>query len=155
MARTLLTPERHADLVRLLANGATIDDACASVGIHRSTFYAWVDRGEIEAARVDTGGEPQVSEAPFLAFYDAQVKARADARVRAVSLIMRAAQEGHWQAAAWYLERSRPLEWARTTRTEISGPQGAPVAVQGVPIAELEESVQTILRQMKEQGGQQ
>lgn len=155
MARTLLTSERHADLVRLLSNGVTIDDACASVGIHRSTFYTWVDRGEIEAARVDTGGEPQESEAPFLEFYLAQVKARADARVKALTVIMRAAHDGHWQAAAWYLERSRPQEWSRTTRTEWSGPQGGPVAVQGVPIEELEASVQTILRQMKEQGGQQ
>jgi len=39
-------------------------------------------------------------------------------RVEAIAIIRTAAQEGHWQAAAWLLERSDPDQWGRRVVTQ-------------------------------------
>jgi hypothetical protein len=46
--------------------------------------------------------------------------------------IMLAAKNGSWQAGAWLLERRFPQHYAQTTRQEISGPGGMPLAVSNV-----------------------
>jgi hypothetical protein len=43
------------------------------------------------------------------------------------SIILPAAKNGQWQAAAWLLERRYPESFARTERQEISGSGGAPL----------------------------
>ena len=55
--------------------------------------------------------------------------ARAEAETRNVFLIQKAAKDGTWQAAAWWLERTSPKRWGRFVRTEISGPDEGPVHV--------------------------
>ena len=55
------------------------------------------------------------------------LKARADAEVRNVAYIRRAAQDPKtWQAAAWWLERSFPTRWGRQQKItqEITGKDG-------------------------------
>jgi hypothetical protein len=51
----------------------------------------------------------------FRAFLAALKKAKAQAVVRMVGRIDRAAGE-HWQAAAWFLERRRPEDWGSCRR---------------------------------------
>jgi len=48
-----------------------------------------------------------------LAFLAAVKKAEADAIVRHVANIAKAAQDGQWQASAWWLERRYPAEYGR------------------------------------------
>jgi hypothetical protein len=73
-------------------------DAAAHAGIHHDTFYDWL-------------GNPT--------FSDAIEKAEAEAKIRAVGQIVRAAQGGTWQAAAWWLERRYPKQFGRRDQVDV------------------------------------
>jgi hypothetical protein len=118
MASTKLTDDVQARIVQALTAGNYLDTAAAYAGVSRVTVWRWMQRGEEEADNPDS---------IYSNFRNAVESARAQAEVRSVALISRAADDGTWQAAAWFLERSYPNRWARVQRTEISGPDGAPV----------------------------
>ena len=120
MAKTKLTPEVQDRIVVALRAGNYQETAALYAGISAKTFYEWLNRGESD--------DPK--EAAFRNFREAVEKAKADAEVRDVALIDKAAHDGSWQAAAWKLERKFPQKWGRVNRTEISGPEGAPVKVE-------------------------
>lgn len=98
------TPEREARLLQALASGNTRRAACAHAGISDETFSTWCKR--------------------YLDFLEAVQKAEAAAEVRAVATIIRASDK-QWQAAAWWLERRRPVDFARQekidSKIELSG----------------------------------
>jgi hypothetical protein len=52
-------------------------------------------------------------------FAQAVEKAEADAEVRAVATVLKAAQKGTWQAAAWWLERRRPADYGLRGRLDV------------------------------------
>lgn len=116
-------------LLEALRSGNFIDDACQYAGIAESTYYLWMDRGRKERARIDSGEEPSPAESAWLDLFDKAQQARSEAVVRNVHLIQRAANGGTWQAAAWFLERTRPDKFGRRIATEVSGPNGGPVEV--------------------------
>lgn len=118
---TKLTPEVQEKIVTALRAGNYQETAALYAGITAATFYDWMNRGK---------NEPESIYAEFL---DAVEKAKADAEVRDVVLIDRAAADGNWQAAAWKLERKFPQRWGRVNRTEISGPDGSAVKVEVSP----------------------
>lgn len=66
----------------------------------------------------------------YVVFKVMTARARAEAEVRAITQIQRAAHEGNWQAAGWFLERSYPDRWGRRERVTHEGPQGGPVEIQ-------------------------
>lgn len=106
------TPKVTAVIVRDLRAGLSISSACAAAGIDPATYHRWVQRG-------DEGP-------PFSDFRDAVTQARSDG-VRTLEQTVLNAATQDWRAAAWALERKAPGEWSK--RTEISGPNGAPVQV--------------------------
>ena len=112
---TKLTPELQADLVRFLRGGVYVTDACALVGIDQGTYHRWVAK----AAEDDAPEE-------FREFREAVEKARAEAVARNVALVQKAADHS-WQAAAWWLERSRPDQYGR--RTNLAGASGGAIEV--------------------------
>jgi hypothetical protein len=73
--------------------------------------------------------KPKDSETPFAEFADAIQKAQADAETRNVALIAKAAQDGTWTAAAWWLERKYPERWGRKERHEVTGKDGGALTV--------------------------
>jgi hypothetical protein len=93
------TPEREARLLEALRAGNTRRAACHYAGISDEALARWL------RASVD--------------FVDAVKKAESDAEVRMVAQIARAAQDGTWQAAAWWLERRRPDDYARRERLDL------------------------------------
>ena len=101
--------ERVQKIMNALSAGNTRRDSCAYAGISEDTFAAWLK------------DKPD--------FSDSIEKAEADAAVRNVSIIAKAAQEGTWQAAAWWLERSQPKKWSKQTNVELSGVGGSPINV--------------------------
>lgn len=103
------TPEMVDALCRLLREGTTRSAACAACGIHYATFKDWFDRKA--------------------EFSSAVQKAEADAQQRFERIVARAATDGTWQAAAWWLERRRKDDYALKQTTVHEGSEDAPVAV--------------------------
>lgn len=114
---TKLTPQVQARIVQAIVGGNDITVAAAYAGIHRDTFYYWLERGRAAKRGI------------YSDFSDAIEKAQADAETRNVALIAKAAQDGTWTAAAWWLERKYPERWGRKERHEITGKDGGAVTV--------------------------
>ena len=144
--KTKLSPELQALVVEALNSGNYIETAAAYAGIHEATIYRWLERGRIERARLsdDDDAEPDPEETPYREFCEAVEKTRANAEVRSLALIQKAAMDGTWQASAWYLERSYPRKWGRFERQEITGANGAPLSVV-VSVDELESKLNQVI----------
>ena len=115
---TKLTPEVQDKIVTALRAGNYQETAARYAGIAEPTFYEWMARGKSEPGSI------------YSEFAEAVEKAKADAEVRDVALIDRAAADGNWQAAAWKLERKFPNRWGRVNRTEVTGADGGALKVE-------------------------
>jgi hypothetical protein len=126
-------------IVRALKAGAFLKDAAQAAGIAESTVHAWLARGH-QWINPESGGRlanvPK-ADLPYLEFVESVEKARAEAVVFNLAVIRKAAQAGHWQAAAWYLERTRPDEYGRRTRFDVAA------GGEGMTLAELLVSTST------------
>ena len=116
-----------------IGKGAYQDTAARAAGVNPSTFYRWMERG----ARDDAPEE-------FKVFFDSVEEAKAMAEVDKVSIISQAAFDGSWQAAAWWLERTRPQKYGRFDRNEVSGTDGGPLRID-VSTEDLERKVASII----------
>jgi hypothetical protein len=105
---TKRTPHVEAALLQALRAGNTRKAACHYAGIDLHTLGRWMR---------------------FATFATAIEKAETDAEVRFVAQIANAAQDGTWQAAAWWLERRRPLDYGRTWLTPSDDVVVAPMVV--------------------------
>lgn len=104
-----LTPAVQEQIVQALHVGATHEIACGYAGINPDTFYAWMRKGA-------------EGRAPFSEFSEAVQKAEQQAVVGWLATIEQAARAGHWQAAAWKLERRYPKDYGRTVQEHhVSG----------------------------------
>lgn len=126
---TKFTPDVRARIISAIRNGNTYDASANYGGISYSLLRQWIVQGE-----QDQAGE-------FLEFVEALKRAEAEAEVESVALIRRSAQDGQWQAAAWFLERRKPSEWGRRDRHEISGPNGGAIEHR---VSKFEEAAQKI-----------
>jgi hypothetical protein len=105
---TKRTPHLEAALLQALRAGNTREAACHYAGIDLHTLSRWMR---------------------FATFATAIEKAETDAEVRFVAQIAKAAQDGTWQAAVWWLERRRPLDYGRTWLTASDDAVAAPMHV--------------------------
>jgi hypothetical protein len=112
--------DRAERLLQAVRGGNYLEVAARFAGITYPTLRRWVLKAD------DPDAPPEYRE-----FKEALEKARADAEVAALAKIQKAASDGAWQAAAWYLERSWPEKWGRrdTSRVELVGDGGGPVRV--------------------------
>lgn len=133
MARpTKLTEETKNKIIQAIAAGNYQETAAKYAGINPNTFYTWMKLGENKKAK------PIYKE-----FREAVEKARAQAEIRNVALIQQAGQDGSWQAAAWFLERSYPHRYGRHNRVEVTGANGEAVKLD-LTVDELEKRVADI-----------
>lgn len=107
--RTKLTIKIQNAICRHLKNGMSVKNSMKMVGIHESTFYGWMSRGEKETKGV------------YFEFCEAVEKAKAESEKKLVDIIRGAAEQGEWKPAAWMLERRFPDQWGRIDRLDISG----------------------------------
>ena len=112
--RSKLTPEFIAEACKLARAGLRNVDICKALGVSETAFYRWQQeprRGlEIE-------------------LWDSLEKARAERKAFMIQTITKAAQAGTWQAAAWWLERVYPEEFAKPDRYHDQGVDEAVKAV--------------------------
>ncbi len=109
-----LTPERQEDIVKWLKLGFYQEDAATMSGITPSTYYAWMKKAE--------NGDER-----FLEFSEAVKKARAEAEGAHIMNIRKAADNGVWQASAWFLERSFPKKWGKKNPDLIEEDSDGPI----------------------------
>lgn len=108
MARpTKLNAQTQSMILAFISAGAPIQVACAAVGINKDTYFHWLK----------LAGQGRQA---YIAFKEAVDKANAQAVVKNVRVVSKSAAAGVWQAAAWWLERRFPDEWARTERHEMT-----------------------------------
>jgi transposase len=96
---TLLTDDRRADLILLLANGASSARAARAVGVGERTLRRWLRDGLAEQVAQARAARPEAKDAL--------------AEARLVVVVARAAALGDWKAGAWLLERRWPDRWGR------------------------------------------
>ena len=97
---TKYTPETIALILTALEGGNTRKDAAAVAGVSRDSLNEW------RLAYPD--------------FSDAIEKAEASAFQKMVSIVMKVASEGNWQAAMTFLERRDPEHWGRRDRVSMT-----------------------------------
>lgn len=136
MARpSKLTDRTKTLLIQALQAGNDQKIAAQMAGIGETTFYRWMEMGAEEKAKKE-----------YREFRESVERAIAEAEVAAVARIQQAAQNGRWQAAAWWLERKHSDRWGRSDkiRAEISGPNGQPIQI------DIEEAKKAILEFINE-----
>src|SRR4051794_20692445 len=95
---TPFTPDRRAELVRLLASGRNMEESCAAVEVSRPTVTRWLARGRREkntdaaqfAAEVDAiregRADPGLSESDLVRLLERSAR---NGSVRAIELLLR------------------------------------------------------------------
>jgi len=122
--KTKLTPELIEQASKLVAAGNYLKHVAQYLGIPERTFYRWLAEGE------------KAKKGLAWQFYQAIKKAEAEAVARNIALIQKAATEGNWQAAAWWLERKYPEEWGRKDRMNMQASGGLTIRIVEVGEAE-------------------
>ena len=95
-----LTEDIQETIITYIRAGNYIETAAAAAGISKSTLYFWLKKGR------------QAKSGKYRVFSDSVQKAIAEAEVRDISIIGKAAEKS-WQAAAWRQERKNPERWGR------------------------------------------
>lgn len=122
-----LEQKRIRTLLRHLAAGNSITTACALAGVHRATYYRWLEEGREHAEASERHFSEQIAagipeeqikaEPPTLQMQlvDGVPEAQAKGEAELLKRIRNASKgpEGDWKAAAWILERTRPASYAR------------------------------------------
>lgn len=116
---TKLDERTQEKIISAIKAGNYIETAAAYAGISKNTLYEWLKRGEREKQRVEKSNKAKIkkSEEIYVIFTDAVEKALAEAEMRDVLIIGKAAEK-EWQAAAWRLERKFPDRWGRKLNVE-------------------------------------
>ena len=105
--KTKLTLELQTQIIKAIQAGNYDYVACEYVGIHKSTFYRWMARGEKGRKGI------------YKEFSDSIKKANASSEIWAVAFV-RSAMANDWRAAMTYLERKFPDRWARKEKLDIT-----------------------------------
>jgi len=143
--KTKLTPEIQETICNWLKLGYYQEDAAIMAGIAPSTYYDWLKKGAEEDSRQDeikalgdgSSPLPAIIEGSdielvyvFSEFSEAVARARAEAEGAHIKNIRRAADNGTWQASAWFLERSFPKKWGKRSTLDIDAQGDEPIKFQ-------------------------
>lgn len=107
--KTKLTKDLMQEAERLLKLGVYTNVVCDYLGIHRSTWYRWIEDGE--EAKIGLKRE----------FCDMVVRAESHAEIRNLKIIQLEAENGNWNAARWFLEHKFPKRWGNRQELNLTG----------------------------------
>lgn len=108
-----ITEQVTESLKQALRGGNDVETAAHFAGVSVANVYRWLEVGKFESERISAGEKANPENAQYVEFWEELRKARAEAIVRNVTYIQNAAKSGSWQAAAWWLERAVPEQYAR------------------------------------------
>lgn len=104
---TKLTSAVRKKITEAVIAGATWKDTAAYAGISRETLHVWRTENEEFAADLE--------------------RAEGMAAIGHSLTVKRCSDKGDWRAAAWWLERRRPEEWAKRDELALTGKDGGPI----------------------------
>jgi hypothetical protein len=105
VASSSIDRDKRRILLDALRGGADIRTASHYAGLNYTIVFRVMEIGQTLA---EAGRELNPDESAAVELWDQTRKARADAIVRNVAQVQKAAQQGEWKAAAWFLERTLP-----------------------------------------------
>lgn len=108
--------EVQRTIVAAIRGGATMKQACSIAGVSRVTFAKYAKLAEQD-------------EEPWATIFNRFLQAVDEGIMRKLAVIDRAAEDGNWTAAAWWLERNFPELYALRNRTELTGKDGEPIKI--------------------------
>jgi transposase len=108
--KTKLTPKLMERICDSISKGNYISTACQAIGIHKATYYNWLEQGE----RDTNAGIDSV----FADFLQHVRKAEAENEQVIVNMVRDAAPK-NWIAAMTVLERRHPERWGRRERHQV------------------------------------
>jgi hypothetical protein len=130
MARpSKLTPDLEKTIMDALRAGATRTAAALAAGATLRSFERWMKRA---------------------AFAGQIVQAEAEAELRATITIRTAINDGHWEAAAWWLERRRHDDWGRHDRMDLIATVRELAREHGLSVDEERAAVAEAVRYLRE-----
>jgi hypothetical protein len=117
------TPHKLSDdlikeACRLLAAGNYVAVVCDYLDITKACWYKWLRNGELAKAKQEEWGILDEMDELQLRFLQKTTRAKAKAIVKNVALIQDAA-EVSWQAAAWWLERTKSDMYAPSQKITV------------------------------------
>ena len=91
--KTKLNEQTKTKFLQGLKLGLTYDLAASYAGVDRTTIYNWMRRGQDE------------TEGIYFDFFHAVKQSEGLCAAQCMTRIIRAAENGQWQAAGWIMER--------------------------------------------------
>ena len=121
-----LSTDLQEKLCGLISRGHYATTACAAVGLGEATYFRWMELG-VDHLETRNGKRTRIkAKSPFKEFREAVERAKAQAQMFAMEAIRDAAfdvvagpnkttkvRAKNWTAAAWFLERTAPNQFAR------------------------------------------
>lgn len=135
--------QRVKKVVSALSAGHYMERAAKLANVNASTVYIWKAKGQEERQRIESGDKPTESGQKYLQILEVIEKAQEQASHRAMVAIQKAAQDGSWQAAAWYLERTDHKHYGR--KTTVVGHDDGPIQVQTVSAEEVDAKLRSLI----------
>jgi hypothetical protein len=106
---TSLTEDTRERIGQLIRAGMSIKDAAEYSRISRRSVYTWIERGEAEEFRIESGFDPDSEEEKYLEFMHMVRQAIAYANVADMNVIGLAAQDNPFWAERRYKLRNPDL----------------------------------------------
>ena len=126
MGKSLLTKALQKQIIEILEAGNYQKTAYESLGINERTYFKWIEVGEKAQKKEE---KLTKTEETCLQFFQSIKKAVQSARQVNLAIICKAAQDGSWQAAAWFLERTDFEHFGNKSKFEHTGKDGKPVTI--------------------------
>lgn len=112
---TKITPALIQTVVTTILAGNYREVAAQRAGISSDTFRRWMVMGSRGRRGL------------FAEFYSAVITAEHEAEIKAVGLVLKAAENTDARHAEWWLERKFHERWGRRDRVEVAGRNGGPI----------------------------
>lgn len=146
--RMTLNDPKVERLLNALRLGDFVEEACSYAHITETTYYRWKREGEAVAHKQHMGEPLTETDEQIMEMYEAIREAEVSGQHAALETIRRAARDGTWQAAAWFLER-RNKKWSN--RTEVTGADGGPIET--ITVEDVDQKIRNLIAAVEDDRG--